>query len=144
MKQKHISRIIALGVFLLIVGYIGVLDALADSDRTFTLIINGVETVVKLPNGFPNTDKVTNRADMCWDTKLCAATFCLGDEATHGHVRFFYSGKHVVALGWKNKEQKTRHWLYTKGVSMEVSYKEFVEALDSIWRKPKDKQEGTI
>ena len=103
--------------------------------KTFELTIDGQKVVVNLPKEFPSMDQVIYGEEMCWDTKLCAQGFCLSDETIHGHVRFFYSGKKVVALGWIDEEGKDRQWLYEEGVPTEVDYAKLEAYLNSLWKK---------
>jgi len=101
-----------------------------EPDRTFTLTIDSKEAIINLPKDFPDMNRVVNRKEHCWDASICAATFCIiSTGPTHGHVRFFYSYKGIVALGWVSKDGEFRWWLYEKGVSTEVSYKILEEAL---------------
>ena len=106
--------------------------------KTFELTVDGDKVVVNLPKDFPSMDKAIYETEWCWDAKLCVTSFCLSDETIHGHVRFFYSGKKVVALGWIDKEGKDRHWLYEEGTLTEVDYAQLEVFLDSLWKKVPD------
>jgi len=112
-----------------VTGYAGSPKITTESNHIFTLNIEGKETTINLPKDFPNMSKATKRTERCWDADLCAATFCLSDEPTHGHVRLFYKNKDVVALGWVNTSREFRWWLYEKGVSTEVDYDKLLETL---------------
>ena len=103
--------------------------------KTFELTIAGEKVVVNLPNELPSMDQAIYGQEMCWDTKLCAQEFCLNDEIIHGHIRFFYSDKNVVALGWLNEEGNDRQWLYEEGLPTEVDYAQLKAFLDSLWKK---------
>jgi len=114
--------------------------ALSQPGRVFfPLTINGEEAVVELPKDFPSMERAMSRSDHCWDAKLCAVGFCLSDEAIHGHVRFFYSNKKVIGLGWKSALGELRQWKYEDGVSTEVIWQEFTDFLDSFWVTPPKK-----
>ena len=106
--------------------------------KTFKLTIDGEKVVVNLPNELPSMDEAIYGGERCWDTKLCAQQFCLSDEIIHGHVRFFYSGKKIVVLGWWDEENNERQWLYKEGISIEVSYEKLTIFLDSLWKKVPD------
>ena len=103
--------------------------------KTFELTIDGEKVIVNLPKEFPSMDTAIYGGERCWDTKLCAQQFCLSDEPIHGHVRFFYSGKDVVALGWGDEEGNKRQWLYGEGIPTEVDYEKLRIFLDSLWKK---------
>ena len=103
--------------------------------KTFELTVDGEKVVINLPKDFPSMDEAIYAKEMCWDTKLCAQEFCLNDETIHGHIRFFYSGKKVVALGWLDEEGEERQWLYREGIPTEVEYAKFEAFLDSLWKK---------
>jgi hypothetical protein len=119
-------------------------DLIGQPCKTFELTIDGEKVIVNLPKEFPSMDIVISGGERCWDTKLCAQQFCLSDEVIHGHVRFFYSGKNIVALGWWDKEGNERHWLYKEGIFTEVDYEKLRIFLDSLWKDPPSKQEGTV
>ena len=106
--------------------------------KVFELSIDGQKVVINLPKEWPSMDKAIYGGEKCWDTKLCAQQFCLSDEPGHGHVRFFYSGKDVVALNWcpGSIVENCRSWIFVKGKFVEADSAKFTEFLDSIWRKP--------
>lgn len=118
--------------------YAGSPKSTTKPDHTFALTIDSKEIVIKLPKDFPDMSEAYSRTERCWDADLCAATFCLNNEPTHGHVRFFYRNKEIIALGWNNFGD-FRWWLYEKGVSTEVDYDKLLKTITQPGKKSKEK-----
>ncbi len=108
------------------------LNSLLTSNPTFTFSIDGEDIMVNLPKDFPNMAETTRLAEFCWDAELCATSFCLNNEAAHGHIMFFHFGNNVIVLTWLSEEGVSKWWIYLEEIPIEVDYEKAEKALKMI------------